>query len=232
MGRAHLRNLLPTELLVEASEKFADLCPELVFLGGAVVDLLVTEHGGLPPRGTNDVDVAIGPIGTFLDVYGIDHRLLSLGFRNDTEGPTCRYLHGSAVVDVIPVNAESPGDVNSWYPLAIETAQQHVLPNGIQISVISAACFLGTKLVAFRSSTREYHDDIFLSRDFADIIRVVDGRPTIATEVLEAREDLRIYLQSQFEALLNMDLVEYAIGEHIDPGREEIVFERIRAFLP
>jgi len=135
------------------------------------------------------------------------------------------------VIDVIHVNPESLGDVNSWYPLAIETAQPHTLPNGIQISVIAPVCFLGTKLMAFRSPTREYHDDIVLSRDFDDIIRVIDGRPTIVSEVLEAREDLRNYLKDQFAALLNEAYIEYAIEDHVDSGREDLVFERIRAFL-
>jgi len=108
-----MRDLPPIELLTSASEKLGYLCSEVVFLGGAVVSLLVTERGGLPPRGTNDVDVAIELGGNLLDLYDLDRRLLGLGFRNDMEAPVCRYLHGTSVVDVIPVNPESLGDVNS-----------------------------------------------------------------------------------------------------------------------
>ncbi len=54
-----MRAVPPIELLNYAAEKLGDLCPEVVFLGGAVVSLLTTEKGGLPPRFTNDVDVAI-----------------------------------------------------------------------------------------------------------------------------------------------------------------------------
>lgn len=127
-----MRTLPPIELLNDASEKLGDLCPEVVFLGGAVVGLLITEKGGLPPRATVDVDVAIEISGTFLDVYDLDRRLLNLGFKNDISGPVCRYLHGPSVVDVIPVNPESVGDVNSWYPLAIQTAEPHTLPMALQ----------------------------------------------------------------------------------------------------
>jgi len=225
-----MRDLPPIELLNSASEKLGYLCPEVVFLGGAVAGLLVTERGGLPPRGTNDVDVAIELGGSLLNLYDLDRRLLGLGFVNDMEGPLCRYLHGSSIIDVIPVNPEALGDVNSWYPLAIETAQPHILPNGIQINVIAPVSFLGTKLMAFRSPTRMYHDDIFLSRDFGDIIRVVDGRPEIASEVFGARDDLRMYLQHQFAKLLNERYIRDAIADHIDPGREDLVIERIRAF--
>jgi hypothetical protein len=227
-----MRALPPIELLGQAAVALADLCPEVVFLGGAVVGLLLTEKGGLPPRATKDVDVAIEMGGAHLADLALDRRLLRLGFTNDMNGPTCRYLLGSLVIDVVRVDPELPDGVNGWYPLAIETAQPHTLPNGIAIRVIEPVCFLGTKLAAFRSFTRENHDDIFLSRDFADVIRVIDGRPTIAGEVSAAREDLRTYLRTQLAAILEADYVEEAIAEHVDPGREDRVIERIRACIP
>ena len=227
-----MRMTPPIELLGQASEALGDLVPEAVFLGGAVVGLLLTDRGGLPPRATKDVDVAIELGGAYVDIVDLDRRLLDLGFENDMAGPTCRYRHGPLVVDVIPVDPESLGNVDGWYPLAIATAQPQTLPNGIVINVVAAVCFLGTKLAAFHSPAREHHDDVLLSRDFGDIVRVVDGRPTIAQEVLDARDDLRAYVQERFAAILEAAYIEEAIAEHVDPGREDLVLERIRAFLP
>ncbi|CAN5481817.1 hypothetical protein BH11ARM2_BH11ARM2_07510 [soil metagenome] len=132
-----MREVPPIELLIQASTLLGDLCPEMVFLGGAVVGLLITEQGGVPPRFTKDVDVAIELSGTYLGVVELDKRLLGLGFKNDMNGPMCRYLHGPAVIDVIPVHPESLGVVNEWHPLAIQTAESHELPNGISINVIA-----------------------------------------------------------------------------------------------
>lgn len=101
----------PIELLNEASEKLGDLCQEVVFLGGAVVSLLVSERGGLPPRVTKDVDVAIELGGTLLDTYELDRRLLDLGFQNDMTGPVCRYLHGSCVLEAFDCVAPT---VHTW----------------------------------------------------------------------------------------------------------------------
>lgn len=227
-----MRQVPPIELLTHASTLLGDLCPEVVFLGGAVVVLLVDEKGGVPPRATNDVDVAIGLSGAYIGFVELDKRLLDLGFKNDIDGPMCRYLHGLAVVDVIPVHPGSVGTVNEWYPLAIQTAEPHDLPNDVRIHVIAPACFLGTKMTAFRSPTREHHGDVFLSRDFDDMIRVIDGRPAIAKEVLGTREDLREYIQAQFADILTADYIEEAIAQHVDAGRETIVLDRIRAFLP
>jgi hypothetical protein len=223
--------LPPIELLNVAAEKLGDLCKEVVFLGGAVVTLLVVEEGGLAPRATKDVDVAIELSEPYIKLVELDQRLLALGFRNDPHSPVCRYIHGISVVDVIPVNADDMGNVNSWYPLALQTAESHTLANGIEINVIAAECFLGTKMMAFRDLGREYNNDKFLSRDFGDSIRVIDGRPTIANEVLGAREDLRNYLQENWSSLLAEDYFEEAIAEHIEAGREDIVIERLHSFL-
>ncbi|CAN5481967.1 hypothetical protein BH11ARM2_BH11ARM2_07520 [soil metagenome] len=64
------------------------------------------------------------------------------------------------------------------------------------------------------------------------MIRVIDGRPTIASEVLEARKDLRGYIQGQFADILTMAYIEEAIAEHVDAGREDMVLDLIRTFLP
>ena len=50
MVNPEMHALSPIELLNYASAKLADICHEVVFLGGAVVSLLVTETGGLPPE--------------------------------------------------------------------------------------------------------------------------------------------------------------------------------------
>lgn len=224
-----MRALPPIEMVVHAALALGDdLCKEVVFLGGAVVGLLLSEPGVQPDRPTKDVDVAIEIGGSIVELYELDRRLLSRGFRNDPDGPTCRYLHGSAVLDVIPVTQGSEDDVNSWYPHALSTASKRTLPNGVQINLITPVCFLGTKFVAFRSSNREHSNDLFLSRDFEDIIRIVDGRPTIAAEVASASKDLRAYLQSQFVELLKLAYIEDAVASLVESGRETIALDRIR----
>lgn len=98
-----MSELNPIELVVYAAKKLGELRKEMVFLGGAVVGLLITEEGGVPLRATKDVDVVM-EIGTLVDYYRIDERLRKLGFVNDMEGPVCRYLHGGLVLDIMPTN--------------------------------------------------------------------------------------------------------------------------------
>lgn len=218
----------PIELINRAAEHLGDLCPDVVFLGGAVVGLLLTDKGAAPPRITRDVDVAIEVGASILDLQALDDRLLGLGFRNDMQGPTCRYLHGASVVDVIPVRRESNTDPNPWYPLAMGTAWPYTLDNGITVKVIDPVCFLGTKMAAFRSPSREHHDDIFLSRDFADMVSVIDGRSTIVAEAAESDSALTAFLSQEFKAVLGSDHLDEALFDYVEPERQELVMERFR----
>lgn len=224
-----MSDLTPIELIAYAAHKLGELRHEVVFLGGAVVGLLITEQGGVPLRTTKDVDVVV-QVGTRVDYYQIDERLRTLGFRNDMNGPVCRYLHGGVVVDVMPTDPDVLGFANRWYPLAVESAEKTALQDGVYINLITAPCFLATKMEAFDDSGRQGHGDIFASRDFGDVIRVLDGRPSLAEEVLAATDELRGYLQERFARVLNVSYLEEAIADHVDPARESIVIERIKSF--
>ena len=53
-------------LLEEAAQKLAPFLEEIVFVGGAILGLLITDQAAAPIRGTNDVDV-IAEIVTYAD---------------------------------------------------------------------------------------------------------------------------------------------------------------------
>lgn len=65
------------------------------------------------------------------------------------------------------------------------------LQEGIDIKLITAPCFLATKLEAFDDKEREGNGDVFVSRDFGDVIRVIDGRQTLIKEVLTTSDELK-----------------------------------------
>lgn len=221
-----MNQYLPIEWVEYVGEKLGDLCDDVVFLGGAVVGLLVTAPGARAPRPTKDVDVTTG-IWTLNEFYKLDQVLPSKGFRNDMNGPLCRYLHGVVTHDVMPVNPDVLGFTNRWYPHVIETASPLTLKNGLTIKLITAPCFLATKLEAFRDPNRENHDDMFLSRDFGDIVSVIDGRPTIVDEIASASEEIRRFLAEGLSDILAANYLEEAIAEHVDQGREVIVIDRL-----
>lgn len=89
---------------------------DLVFLGGSVTGLLVTDEAAGDPRATRDVD-AIAAINSYAAYAVFGDRLRSLGFAEDTsEGaPLCRWVHHELVLDVMPLNEDILGFSNRWY---------------------------------------------------------------------------------------------------------------------
>jgi predicted nucleotidyltransferase len=189
------------DLLQDAAQKLESLLSEVVFVGGCVTDVLITDAAAPETRLTNDVDV-IAEIATYADYTVIfAERLRALGFHEDTSprAPLCRWLHGSLILDVMSPNPKILGFSNVWYGSSIQTATATVLANGLQIRVIDAPHFLATKFEAFRSRGR---NDIYMSHDLEDLIAVVDGRSTLVDEVARSPQDLVDYLRQQFNELL------------------------------
>jgi hypothetical protein len=84
---------------------------------------------------------------------------------------------------------------------------------------------------AFDSPTREGSRDMSASRDFEDVVTVIDGRSSVAQDVLNAEDEVRDYLQGRFARLMSYRYWIEGIEAHLtDPGRAAIVAERIRAF--
>jgi hypothetical protein len=100
----------------------------------------------------------------------------------------------------MPTESSILGFSNRWYPLAVETAQQLVLPSGITIRLISAPAFMATKLVAFADRGNR---DFLASHDLEDVINLIDGRPELIDEVAQSPIELRTWLTAQCRMLLD-----------------------------
>ncbi len=160
------------------AERLAELNGRMVFLGGATLGLLITEPGAPLPRPTRDVDLIVEI--TMLEYLDNTFRtqLLSRGFKESPEeGVICRWTIEETKVDIMPTTSTIFGFSNRWHPAAFAHAQPYQFPAGPSIRLISAACFLATKLEAFAGRGR---GDYLSSHDIEDVIAVVDGRSTIA----------------------------------------------------
>jgi hypothetical protein len=190
------------ELLEVASAALDDLLPEVVFVGGATVELWITDPGAPPVRPTKDVDVVVevASRGAF---YAFETRLRAHGFREDQEdGVICRWRHDASdlILDAMPSEASILGFENHWQGAGAPHAISRELPSGTTIRALSPPYLLATKLEAFKGRGRE---DFVASRDFADIIALVDGRRELIAEVAASGHDVRNYLAQEVEALLN-----------------------------
>ena len=219
--------------LALAAEKLKPLLGEIAFVGGCVTGLLLTDPAASPVRSTLDVD-AIVAAGSYVDFTLLEGRLRQLGFHQPhSEGaPICRWLSGDLILDLMPTDVSVLGFSNRWYRPAFENAQAITIAQ-LDVRVITAPYFLGTKLEAFRGRGR---NDFRMSHDLEDIVTVIDGRAELVDEVRVSQVDLRRYLRDAFRELLsNRDFVE-ALPGHLLPDlasqqRVGLVAERIRKLI-
>ena len=139
------------EMLEEIATRLHPLLQELVFVGGCVTGLLITDPGAAPVRPTYDVDV-IAEVASYAEYIELSGRLLNLGFVEDSsEGaPLCRWRNADLMLDVMAPDAATLGFSNRWYADALRHALSVELPNKLTLRAINAPYFLGTKIEAFR----------------------------------------------------------------------------------
>ena len=137
--------------LVATARLLRPILDQLVFVGGSVAGLLITDEAAPDVRATGDVDT-IAEITTYAEYVRFSERLRSLGFAEDasTGAPLCRWRHGQAVLDVMPLEPGILGFSNQWYRDAMNTATIVKLEPDLDAHVITAPLFLATKLEAFR----------------------------------------------------------------------------------
>jgi predicted nucleotidyltransferase len=188
------------ELLELAADALGPLLDEVVFVGGATVTLWITDQGAPPVRPTKDVDVVV-EVATRAAFHDFESRLRERRFSEDQEdGVICRWRHpGDLILDAMPSEPGILGFDNHWQGAAIPHAIARELPSGATIRAVSPPYLLATKLEAFKGRGNR---DFLGSRDFSDIIALVDGREELVHEVAQAPADVRDYIAAELRVLL------------------------------
>lgn len=218
--------------LIDAAELLRPLLRELVFVGGSVTGLLITDEAAGAPRATFDVD-AIAEITSYAQYAEFGTRLRALGFTEDTSvgAPICRWVCQRTILDVMPLDENILGFSNRWYRTAMETAVPRRLAESLEILVVAAPLFLATKIEAFKGRGK---GDFSTSHDLEDLISVIDGRATITEEVQAATSEVRAYIRAEISALLSTPafldaLPGFLFPDAISQARIGIVLRRLNA---
>jgi hypothetical protein len=186
----NLENLKMLELAVELLGSLRD---EVVFVGGATVELWITDVAAPEFRPTADIDVVV-EITSQREYYKLENRIREIGFENEQgSGVICRFEHPGTelILDVMPTDASILGFENRWQAEAFTQAVEVALPEGQRIQAIPPPFLLATKLEAF--ATRG-NLDFFGSRDFGDLVTLIDGREELGDEVAVAPAPVKSYV--------------------------------------
>jgi len=207
----------PSELLTVARH-LGELTREVVFVGGMVRQLLITDPAAGPARPTRDVD-CVANVSGMGEYAQLVQTLRERGFQECTdEGtPLCRWVIDDVRVDVMPVDPSVLGFSNVWYPSALHQPLQFTTPDG-SIQVVDAPHFCATKLESFLARA----DGDFYHHDLEDVLALVDARAELLNELTSAPAAVRIFVATQFAVWLeNQEFLE-ALPGHLqgDPASQ------------
>lgn len=189
------------EMLQIVAVGLEDLKDDVVFVGGAVVELYADNSAASDIRPTADVDCVID-LGSRSSHAKLEEALRKKGFRNDTSkgAPICRYVFKGVKVDVMPSDFKLLGFSNKWYSDGIKNKIPKTLPNGTNIFIFSLEYYLAAKLEAYKDRGG---NDLRQSHDFEDIVYILDNYSEIFEIIKNSNKVVKEYLKKEFTALLN-----------------------------
>jgi predicted nucleotidyltransferase len=206
----------------------------VAFLGGAAIALWITDPAAPAVRATDDVDVIV-EVGSLIDYYALGEQLRARGFVEDDQSDVlCRWRHSNGLkLDVMPTKPEALGFSNEWYPDAFKAAVEIELPSKATIRAVPPPYLFATKLAAFAGRGG---GDYLASRDFGDIVVLLDGREELVAEIVVASPKLRTYIAVAFAKMATDDFFESGIAGALLPDRASqaraaLVKERIAAIV-
>lgn len=155
------------EMLKMAAVRLEPLIDEMVFIGGSIIELFITDQASPDIRETKDIDVIVETV-TYSGYLDLTYRLRQLGFANDVResAPICRWVCDETTLDVMPIDGKILGFTNKWYEKAFANYDVVEIASEVRIKVVRPEYFIATKIEAFKGRSS---NDFYGSHDLEDI---------------------------------------------------------------
>lgn len=207
-----------------------ELNKDVVYVGGAIVSLYVTDEGAEQARPTKDIDISV-QVSSYGQMDKLREKLAVKKFYPaPTENVMYRYTHEEILIDFIPYEETSLGPTNSWLKPGFEKAYPVVIGD-IEIKILPVSLFLATKWEAYKSRGA----DPRTSHDFEDIIYILDNNKELIEDFYKADNDVQEFLKQMSSEILNHTSRNEIIECHINPftvdERREIVLEKLNEMI-
>lgn len=136
------------EALYQAATLLKDLNEQIVYVGGRIVGLLITDliEDDVRPTYDIDVDLDLGRA-DIVAHYALQKKLKSLGFKPDGN-VNCRYVLDDFMIDVMYTDGALQGINSNWYQAGFDNALEIQIKDK-KIKILNAVYFIATKLEAF-----------------------------------------------------------------------------------
>jgi predicted nucleotidyltransferase len=214
----------------KVAARLEELNRDVIYVGGAVVSLYVTDQGAEQPRPTKDIDISV-QISTYAQMDKLREKLaLKKIYPAATEKIMYRYSYEDILIDFIPFEPTPLGPTNSWLKPGFKKAYP-VNIGEVEIKILPVSLFLATKWEAFKSRG----NDPRTSHDFEDIIYIVDNNLEVVKDIRKADKDVQDFLKEMSNEILNHSSCNEIIECHINPftanERRDIVIEKLNKIL-
>lgn len=224
---SHSDNIIRIKAVNNALGELKD---KVVFVGGATVSLY-PDRTFFEARVTNDVDVLV-EIVNYQGRAELEEKLRERGFAHNVESSiVCRYKIQGITVDIMPTDDPTIGFNTKWYPEGFQEAIDYSIDEDNSVRILSAPYFIATKLEAFRDRG---DNDGRTSRDFEDIVFVLENRSSIWKEMDILKGEIKEWLQAEFTSLLNNPHIFEWIDSHVErgsPPASYFILQSIKKFV-
>lgn len=188
----------------KVASALGDLNDHVAYVGGAIVSIYADDPAADDVRPTKDVDIMLRVV-SFSELASLQERLAEKGIVPDVESKiNCRFKYDDVVIDVMSTKQVGWAPSDPWFEPGFRNLFSYEIDSEITISIFPVSYFLATKFSAF-------HDrgtDPRTSKDFEDIVYVLDNRLNIVDELRQSPSDVLIYLKNELKEFLKDEMTE------------------------
>ena len=215
------------ELLQTIARGFGELTSKVIFVGGAVLDLYITDDAAPEFRPTGDIDCLLN-LPALLDHFQWEQMLTERGFQKHppTDKPTSHWIYEGIPLTISPIQGqiELLGYRNVWYEEGLFHTLIHQLPDGEEIRIFHPAYFTAAKVNAFLERGRE---DFRHSEDFQDLVYLIENRPELSEDIGKAFHEVRSYIRNNIRRFLAYPDLEEGLYYALPIGADYEYVEKI-----
>lgn len=204
-----------------------ELNQEVVYVGGAVVSLYVTDSGAEQPRPTKDIDISV-QVSSYAQMDNLREQLSRKRiYPAPTETVMYRYSFEDILIDFIPFEETPLGPTNKWLKPGFEKAYP-IKIGKTEIRILPVSLYLTTKWEAFNNRG----GDPRMSHDFEDIIYVIDNNLELVDDTMRAEEPVRKLLAEMANSILSHPSKDEIIECHLNPftakERKQLIMDKLQ----
>ncbi len=216
------------KIVAEIALALGEINQEVLYVGGAVVSLYVTDEGAEQARPTKDIDISV-QVSTYHEMDLLREKLAKKKIYPAAASTVMyRYSYKDITIDFIPYEATPLGPTNPWLKPGFKKAVQ-VQVGTVFINILPVPLFLASKWEAHKNRGG---NDPRMSHDFEDIVYVIDNNLNVVEEVKQADKNVQLFLTEMANEILQHPSKNEIIECHINPytakERATLIVEKLQ----